>query len=42
MEESDFDFWPADFKFPKEISSLGWKHGSGSAANEGGKVRDEV
>ena len=42
MEESDFGFWPADFKVQKEISSLRWKYVSGSTANEGGMVRDEV
>lgn len=42
MEESASDFWPADFKVLKEMSSLRWKHVSGSIANEGGMVRDEI
>lgn len=42
VEESDFDFWPAEVKVLEEISRLRWTHASRSAVSRGGVVKDEV
>lgn len=37
VEETDFDFWPADVKLPGETARLGWKQAPGFA----GRCRGE-